>query len=190
MGCRPLRRGLRNEPAAGHRSLLRCEEAAMKRGENLRKHGLSGTPEHRAWCGMMTRCYWSKPGDRNYDLYRGAGVVVADRWHDFANFLADMGAKPSPRHSLDRFPDAAGNYKPGNCRWATAKEQARNWKNRNVRYEHGGEALTLSEWAERLGLTRGSLRDRLSNGWPLDRALTTPPTRQRHRNSDGRFADA
>ena len=81
----------------------------MKRGENLRKHGLSGTPEHRAWCGMMTRCYWSKPGDRNYDLYRGAGIVVAECWHDFTNFLADMGPKPSSKHSLDRHPIPSGN---------------------------------------------------------------------------------
>src|SRR3972149_3750851 len=103
----------------------------MRRGENLRKHGLSGTPEHRAWCGMMTRCYWSQPGDRNFALYRGAGIAVAERWHSFLNFLADIGAKPSPKHSLDRFPNPAGDYEPGNVRWATAKEQARNWATRN-----------------------------------------------------------
>ena len=160
----------------------------MRRGENLRKHGMSGTPEHRAWCGMMTRCYWSKLGDRNYALYRGAGVTVAGRWHEFANFLADMGPKPSPRHSLDRFPDPGGDYGPSNCRWATSKEQARNWKTRNVRFEHGGEKLTLSEWAERLGMSRESLRDRINNGWPLERALTVAPIRSRQRNANGTFA--
>ena len=162
----------------------------MKRGENLRKHGLSGTPEHRAWCGMMTRCYWSKPGDRNYALYRGAGIVVVSRWHDFSAFLADMGLKPSPKHSLDRFPNPIGNYEPGNCRWATAKEQANNWSERNRRITFGGETLLLSEWASRLGLTRESLRDRIKCGWPIDRALTTPPVRRRSRDADGRFADA
>ncbi len=62
----------------------------MKRGDNLRKQGMSGTPEHRAWCGMMTRCYWAKPCDRNYALYRGSGIIVVERWHDFINFLSDM----------------------------------------------------------------------------------------------------
>lgn len=159
----------------------------MKRGENLRKHGLSGTPEHRAWCSMMGRCYSTKPGDRNYALYQGAGVRVCERWHDFENFLADMGKKPSAKHSLDRFPDAAGDYRPGNCRWATAKEQARNWKDRNVLFEHDGERLTLSEWAERIGITRESLRDRIDRGWPIEKAVTTPPIRQRERAADGTF---
>lgn len=162
----------------------------MHRGENLYKHGKSGTPEHRAWCGMMTRCYWSKPGDKNYALYQGAGVVVDAPWHDFVNFLADMGHKPSPKHSLDRYPDAAGNYGPDNARWATAKQQANNWKNRNRRVEFEGECLTLPEWAARLGLSRESLRDRLATGWSIERALTTPAVRQRKRLPDGTFATA
>ncbi len=159
----------------------------MKRGENLRKHGLTGTPEHRAWCGMMSRCYSARPGDHNYALYRGAGVVVAVRWHDFAAFLADIGAKPSPKHSLDRFPNAAGNYEPGNCRWATAKEQANNWTARNRRLTFNGETLPLAEWATRIGITRESLRDRIGAGWPIDRAITTPPIKNRIRNERGRY---
>lgn len=160
-----------------------------QRGRSLRKHGLSGTPEHKAWCGMMARCYWSKPGDRNYDLYRGAGIVVADQWHDFTNFLADMGPKPSPKHSLDRYPKASGNYEPGNVRWATAQEQANNWSTRNARYSLNGETLTQSQWCRRLGISPESLRDRLSNGWSLERALTTPAVRSRERDSQGRYAN-
>lgn len=162
----------------------------MKRGANLRKHGMTGTPEHRAWCGMMTRCYWSKPGDRNYSLYRGAGVVVADRWHTFANFVSDVGLKPSPKHSLDRFPNAAGNYESGNVRWATPKEQANNWSKRNRRITFNGETLALPEWAARLGITRESLRDRIDSGWPIDRALTVPAVRNRRRNEKGVFVNA
>lgn len=162
----------------------------MNRGENLRKHGLSGTPEHRAWCQMMARCYWSKPGDRHFSLYQGAGVSVCERWHDFVNFLADMGQKPSPQHSLDRYPNPAGNYEPGNCRWATAKQQANNWCTRNRRIEYRGEYLLLSEWAARLGIARESLRDRIDAGWPIEKALTTPPHRRRKRMPDGTYAPA
>jgi hypothetical protein len=139
---------------------------------------------------MVARCYSSKPGDRNYAFYRGAGVKVCERWQSFENFLADMGPKPSPKHSLDRFPDAGGDYEPDNCRWATAKEQARNWKTRNRRIEFRGENLLLSEWAERLGLTRESLKGRIDTGWSVERALTTPAIRQRGRLPDGTFATA
>lgn len=160
----------------------------MRRGENLRKHGLTGTPEHRAWCNMMGRCYSTKPGDRSYALYQGAGVRACERWHTFENFLSDMGAKPSPKHSLDRFPNAGGNYEPGNCRWATPKEQARNWKTRNRILTYAGESMPLSAWAERLGVAREMIRDRLATGWSVERALTTPPIRNRERGADGTFA--
>ncbi len=159
----------------------------MRRGEHLYKHGMTGTPEHKAWCGMMTRCYWSKPGDHNYALYRGAGVLVTERWHDFTAFLADMGEKPSPKHSLDRYPNPSGNYEPANCRWATSKEQANNWGTRNRRLTFRGETLLLSEWAQRLGMARESLRYRIDSGWPIERALTVPPRLMRSRDTLGRY---
>lgn len=158
------------------------------RGDALRKHGMSGTPEHRAWCGMMTRCYWCIPGDHNYALYRGAGVTVAELWHDFRNFLAAVGLKPSAKHSLDRYPNPKGNYEPGNVRWATAKEQANNWARRNRKVAFNGETLSLPEWAERIGIRRESLRDRLDSGWTVERALTAPRTEARLRNPRGRYA--
>jgi len=161
-----------------------------QRGKSLLKHGMTGTPEHRAWCGMMTRCYWAKPGDRNYALYRGSGVTVAECWHEFTNFLADMGAKPSSQHSLDRYPNASGNYEPGNTRWATPTEQANNWASRNTRYSLNGETLTQAQWCRRLGIKAGTLRDRLNNGWSLELALTLPAVRHRNRDDKGRYANA
>ena len=158
----------------------------MKRGENLRKHGLTGTPEHRSWLSMITRCYGSDPSRGDFHLYQGAGVQVCHRWREsFLNFLADMGPKPSNRHSIERI-DSRGDYELANCRWATPKEQARN-TSRNRRISHRGITLTLVEWSERTGLKREVIADRLNRGWSVKRALTTQLTTSRNRNKMGRY---
>lgn len=89
-------------------------------------HGESRTSaEYRCWEAIKTRCY--NPRFKFYKYYGAVGVTMCDCWlNSYENFLADMGRKPSPSHSIDRFPDPYGNYEPGNCRWATPKEQANN----------------------------------------------------------------
>lgn len=81
------------------------------------------TKEYVAWLRMNQRC--NCPGHDSYPHYGGRGIAICERWRTFENFLEDMGPKPSPKHSLDRR-DVNGNYEPGNCRWATSAEQARN----------------------------------------------------------------
>lgn len=135
---------------------------------------------------MYTRC--RNPKFKDYHLYGGRGITVCIRWLSFENFFNDVGICPGKGYSLDRFPNGDGNYEPGNVRWATAVQQARNWKHRNVLYTYAGDSLTLSEWAERLRMTRESLRDRIESGWPIDKVLSTPPIRVRRRDEVGRFA--
>src|SRR6266508_728705 len=90
-------------------------------------HGQSNSPEWRAWRNMRQRC--KNRRHPKYRDYGGRGITVCDRWASFENFLADMGPKPSPAHSIDRI-DVNGNYEPGNCRWATPKEQRLNQRPR------------------------------------------------------------
>lgn len=81
------------------------------------------SPEFRSWTSMRARC--RDPNAINYHRYGGRGITVCDRWHSFSAFLEDMGRKPTPAHTIDRV-NNDGNYEPGNCRWATAKEQIAN----------------------------------------------------------------
>jgi hypothetical protein len=90
----------------------------------------------------MQRCY--NPKHIAWLRYGGIGVMVCERWHAYINFLADMGRKTSPHHSIDRYLNPNGNYEPGNCRWATAKEQRANRRPYLSRVDkHAGAALEL-----------------------------------------------
>lgn len=112
-------------------------------------HGMHGTSTYKSWRAMIDRC--ENPNATCYWRYGGKGIKVCERWHSFENFLADMNVKPSPKHSIDRFPNQGGGYEPGNCRWATSKEQARNKKS-NVLVELNGRMVSAAEAAEITGI--------------------------------------
>ncbi len=141
-------------------------------GEHSRTHGRSRTPEYNIWSCLITRC--ENRSSARYADYGGRGVAVCQRWRNsFEAFFEDMGLRPSPQHSIDRFPDNDGPYSPENCRWATAKEQMRNKRN-NRQLTFRGETLIVSEWAERIGIQRNTIHRRLGLGWTVEEALTTP----------------
>ncbi len=99
---------------------------------------------------------------------------MCEEWRgSFVAFYAYMGPCPDG-YSIDRI-DNDGDYEPGNCRWATQRQQQRNRRD-NVRISYLGETLTLTEWADRCGVTGPTMAYRLRAGWPLDKALTTMNT--------------
>lgn len=134
-------------------------------------HGDTGSPEHRAWGNMKARCYITSSDF--YERYGGRGITVCDRWkNSFANFLADVGRRPSPHHSLDRI-KVDGNYEPGNVRWATPDVQANNTSVVSY-FEWNGITKTCAEWAKDLGVSRAALKSRLQRGWSIEDAMTSP----------------
>jgi len=135
------------------------------------KHGLMGTPTYHSWSDMLKRV--RNPQQKNFSDYGGRGIGVCERWLTFTNFLADMGEKPSRKHSIDRI-DNDGDYSPDNCRWATRIEQANNTR-ANVILSYQGESKTLAQWSRIVGIKYQTLQSRLVDlGWTVGRALGTP----------------
>jgi hypothetical protein len=118
---------------------------------------------------MKSRCL--NPNVVGFDRYGGRGIMVCDRWlNDFSTFLADLGCRPSPTHTLDRInPD--GHYEPENCRWATKREQANNRRDNKI--EIDGRRMSVPEAVRTLGLSVniGTVYSRLRDGWSIQRAL-------------------
>ena len=134
--------------------------------------GWSSTPAYKSWANMLQRC--TNPNNPAFADYGGRGITCCVRWETFAYFYADMGDRP-PGLTLERIDNERG-YEPGNCRWATRAEQNRNRRGRRL-LTHNGETLRISEWAQRLGIAEPKLRERLDKGWPLELALTLPPSK-------------
>lgn len=139
-------------------------------GEKRKRRGVEIEPEHEAWSNMRRRC--GDPTNKSYRIYGEKGITVCDRWAEYKNFIEDMGRKPTPKHSIDRI-DGNRNYEPGNCRWATATEQARNVST-NVLLDYKGERKCITEWAEAIGMKGATLGVRIRSGWSVEDAIETP----------------
>lgn len=137
-----------------------------------KKHGLRGSKEYGVWNTMVNRCH--NQNSTEYYGYGALGVTVCDRWrYSFANFISDMGRRPSDNHSIDRYPNSSGNYEPTNCRWATLIQQANN-KRRTIYVTIGEETKALGIWCKDYSIPYYQVYWRIKHNWlPID-ALTVP----------------
>ena len=134
--------------------------------------GLSKTRQYRIWHNMLMRCY--REQNKDYHMYGARGIKVCDEWKD--NFLAFYEWSNQNGYqddlTLDRI-DFNGNYSPQNCRWITFKEQHRNCRT-NKLISYNDKTQSVAAWAEEYNLPWNLLYNRITRGWPIDIALTTP----------------
>lgn len=138
---------------------------------NGRTHGRSASPEYQIWKGMKKRCL--NPAATAFKNYGGRGIGMAREWIDsFEAFLSEVGARPSPAHSIERKDNSKG-YEPGNCRWATRAEQSRNTRRTHL-VSYDGVELPMKDWAAKAGINYTTVANRLNrDGWTVEDALRT-----------------
>lgn len=161
--------------SSGNTGSCGCNKYEPSRIKSL-KHGHTvgyiETSEYGIWCAMKARCI--NKHTKTYESYGGRGITVCLRWTDplngFANFIKDMGLRPSKQHSIDRR-DNDGNYEPTNCRWATDAEQRRN-KRTNFIVEYKGRSMPLIDWSIFTQIKYAKLQNRISKlKWPLEKVF-------------------
>lgn len=148
----------------------------------MKSHGYANKERlYEIWKNMRRRCH--DPTNKRAKFYIEKGVKICDEWlNDYSAFRKWAMANGYKENlTLDRI-DNDGNYSPENCRWATAKIQANN-QSRNHLLTYMGETLTMSEWADKLGISYGTINHRVQRGWSMERIVKTP----QRRNVNGRY---
>jgi hypothetical protein len=136
-------------------------------------------PEYNAWAGMVQRC--RDKNAINYGRYGGKGVRVCDEWlppGGFDRFITHIGPRPTAKHQIDRIEGTRG-YEPGNVRWATVEEQAKN-RSSTIMVTIGSETMCVSDWCKRTGVEPFTAYARITYGWDPARAVSEAVTDGRH----------
>jgi hypothetical protein len=131
-------------------------------------------PLYNVWTNMVRRC--SDPGNRAFANYGGRGIRVCQEWAgDFEAFCRDLPPRPSPQHTIERI-NNDGGYEPGNVRWATRLEQARNQRS-NVWITANGKTMLMRDWSRETGIPEPTLHRRLKANWTHERTVSERPMR-------------
>lgn len=159
--------------ASCYRRNRMCKGYTIER-VGITTHNATNTRLYKIWCSMHERC--GRPKHPQYKNYGGRGIVVCDIWsgedgfYRFKEWAGESGY--TDELTIDRIAPN-GNYEPSNCRWATFKEQANNKRTNHI-VQYKGEEYTLSELAEKVGINKTTLKERLKLGWSVDKAAETP----------------
>lgn len=131
-------------------------------------HKQSGTRLHSVWKNMVQRC--TNINNSEFQNYKGRGISICESWLSFEAFMAWSTTNGYQDDlQIDRIDNNLG-YSPGNCRWATAVQQANNKRNNHIVC---GE--TLAQQCRKYGIKSSTVRMRIKKGWPDLTALITPP---------------
>lgn len=148
-----------------------CYRKEMK-GRYSLTHGMAKSPEWHAWLRVKARCYNKK--HEKYRYYGGRGIGVATSFkNSFEKFYAEIGPRPSPKHSVERIDNSRG-YAPGNIKWATMSEQRRNRRDGLRTLTIDGQTKCLTDWVASSGINYETVRFRLKEGWAVKEAVFTP----------------
>lgn len=134
------------------------------------RHGMYQSSEYHIWASAKDRC--TNPNNRRYKDYGGRGIIFYKPWHDFREFIKDMGVKPSDKHTLERI-EVDGNYDPDNCVWLVRERQQRNRRD-SVKLTYKGKTKQVNDWADELGVSKSVLYSRFIRGWPVEDIIETP----------------
>lgn len=145
--------------------------------------GYAMSPEYAVWRAIIARC--ENQNNKRYADYGGRGIKIDAKWRkDFKAFLSDVGPRPGPKYSIDRR-DNDADYAPGNCRWATSRQQMVNRRNTRMVKTPAG-IRPLADLAKECGIPANTLRARLELGWSLG-AATSTPVRSKAPNGSARY---
>jgi hypothetical protein len=136
------------------------------------KHGLSNKERlYQTWKNMRRRCF--DPKNKRWNQYGGRGITICPEWNDYSIFREWATANGyNDNLTIDRI-EVNGNYCPGNCRWVDMKIQANN-VSRNHIIEYQGKKMTMSEFANYLGISYSALQHRIERGWDISKIVSTP----------------
>ena len=125
------------------------------------RYSANERPYASTWQGMIARCH--DENNAAFANYGGRGIRVCEEWRaSLAAFIRDLGPPPSPKHTIDRI-DNDGNYEPGNCRWATRRDQTQNRRN-SIRVKFNGTVMPLADAAQLVGLSYEQARYQVATG--------------------------
>ena len=158
-----------NTRSCGCYKKLRAAEANTTHGYGRATKETGRVTEYAIWCQMKQRCYYPKAN--SFHLYGARGITVCRAWRNsFAQFLADMGPRPSRKHTLERRNNNK-SYSLKNCSWATYSQQARNRRN-SVFVTVEGIKMVLIEACEKYGVPYKKAYQRINTyKWSVERTF-------------------